>query len=250
MRLKDKVAVVTGSGSGFGEAIARLFAAEGASVVINCRSAASGERVASEIEAAAGPGRVLFVAADVATREGWQALVRASLERFGRIDVLVNNAGLNQPVVPMLEVDEATFDRLFEVNFKSIYLSAQEVVPHMRAQGGGVIINNASIAAKRPRKGQTWYAGIKAGVVTLSKAMALELGPDRIRVNALCPVMTRTPMIEDKLTPEREARAIGEIPLGRLGETRDLANAALFLASDEAEFLTGIALEIDGGRSI
>lgn len=250
MRLQDKVAVVTGSGSGFGEAIARLFAAEGARVVINCRSAASGDRVVTEIEAAAGAGRALFVPADVATREGWRALVGATLERFGRIDILVNNAGLNQPVVPMLEVDEDTFDRLFDVNFKSIYLSAQEVVPRMRAQGGGVIINNASIAAKRPRKGQTWYAGIKAGAVALSKAMALELGPDRIRVNALCPVMTRTPMIADKLTPEREARAISEIPLGRLGETRDLANAALFLASDEAAFLTGVALEVDGGRSI
>ena len=250
MRLQDKVAVVTGSGSGFGEAIALRFAAEGARVVVNCRSRESGERVLSRIERAAGPGRALFVAADVATEAGWERIAQEALGNFGRVDILVNNAGLNQPVVPMLEVDEETLDRLFAVNFKSIYFSARNVVPLMRAQGGGVIINNASIAAKRPRKGQTWYAGIKAGVVALTKAMALELGPDRIRVNALCPVMTRTPMIDAKLTPEREARAISEIPLGRLGETRDLANAALFLASDEAEFLTGVALEIDGGRSI
>ena len=250
MRLQDKVAVVTGSGSGFGEAIAKRFAAEGARVVINARSSDGGLRVVREIDERIAPGRAIFVPADVTLAADWARMIGETLTAFGRIDVLVNNAGANQPVGPMLNIDEAQFEHLFDVNVKSIFLSAHHVVPAMRRQGGGVIINNTSIAAKRPRVGQTWYAGLKAGAVAMSKAMAIELGPDRIRVNALCPVMTRTPMIDGKLTPERESQAVREIPLGRLGKTSDLASAAVFLASDEAEFLTGIALEVDGGRSI
>lgn len=250
MRLQDKVALVTGAGSGFGEAIAKRFADEGARVVVNGRSTEGGMRVVREIGERVGPGRALFVRADVTLAADWARMVADTLAAFGRIDVLINNAGANQPVGSMLNVDEALFEQLFDVNLKSIFLSAHHVVPVMRGQGGGVIINNTSIAAKRPRKGQTWYAGLKAGAVAMSKAMAVELGPDRIRVNALCPVMTRTPMIDSKLTLEREAQAVREIPLGRLGQTSDLASAALFLASDEAEFLTGVALEVDGGRSI
>jgi 3-oxoacyl-[acyl-carrier protein] reductase len=250
MRLKDKVALVTGATSGFGEAIALRFAQEGARVVVNGRNVANATQVLARIQEAVGPGRAIFAPADVSRASDWATMVEQSLSAFGRIDVLVNNAGAHHRVGPMLEVDEAMFCELFEVNLKSIFLSAHHVVPVMRRQGGGVIINNTSIAAKRPRAGQTWYAGLKAGAVAVSKSMAIELGPEHIRVNALCPVMTPTPMITERLTPEREALAVREIPLGRLGRVSDIANAALYLASDEAEFITGVALEVDGGRSI
>jgi 3-oxoacyl-[acyl-carrier protein] reductase len=181
-------------------------------------------------------------------------LVKRALERFGRLDIMVNNAGTTHKNGPMLGVDEATFDRVFAVNVKSIYLAARHVVPVLRRQGqGGSIVNIASTAALRPRGGLVWYCGTKGAAVTLSKAMAQELAADKIRVNALCPVAGDTPLLPSFMggdTPELRAKFLASIPLGRFSTPRDVANAALYLASEEGAFITGVALEVDGGRCI
>jgi 3-oxoacyl-[acyl-carrier protein] reductase len=247
--LDGKVAVVTGGGSGFGAGIAKRFAEEGALVVVNDLNAAAAAAVAGAI----GQRRAIAVQADVAVMADVDRLARSALDAFGRIDVMVNNAGFTHRNQPMLEVDEATFDRVFAVNVKAIYLAARAVVPVMRAQGGGVLINTASTAGLRPRPGLAWYNGSKGAAITLTKSMAVELAPDRIRVNALCPVAGETAMLADFMggdTPEARARFIASIPLGRFSQPLDIANAALFLASDEAVFLTGVALEVDGGRCV
>ncbi len=248
MRLADKVAIVTGAGSGFGEGIARRFAAEGAKIVVADVNRAGAERVAEAIGDAA---RVAV--ADVSDSDDVEAMVKTATDAFGRLDVLVNNAGFTHRNGPMLEVDEATFDRVFAVNVKSIYLGAKHAVPVFRAQGGGMILNIASTAGVRPRPGLTWYNGSKGAVITLTKAMAVELAAEKIRVCALNPVAGETGMLalfmgED--TPEKRVQFKASVPLGRLSTPRDVANAALYLASDEAEFITGVCLEVDGGRCI
>ncbi len=251
MRLKDKVAVVTGGGSGFGEGMARRFAAEGAKIVINDLNETAGRRVADAI--ARQGGRATFVRADVAKAAELKSLVQASLAEYGRIDILVNNAGYTHRNQPMLNVTEDVFDRVFAVNVKAIYLAALEVVPLMKKQGGGAILNTASTAGLRPRPGLTWYNASKGAVITLTKSMAVELAPDRIRVNCLCPVAGETGMLADFMggdTPENRARFQASVPLGRLSAPEDIANAALYLVSDEANFITGVALEVDGGRCI
>jgi len=254
MRLQGKVAIVTGGGSGFGEGIARRFAEEGARVVVNDIDQAGGKRVTGEIERAQGQGAALFVRADVSANDEVAMLVRASLERYARLDIIVNNAGITHANGPMLDVGEAEFDRVFAVNVKSIYLAALHTVPVFRRQGsGGVIVNTASTAGLRPRPGLVWYNGSKGAAITLTKAMAVELAPDRIRVNALCPVAGETPLLASFMggdTPENRKRFLASIPLGRFSTPRDIANAALYLASDEAEFITGVALEVDGGRCV
>ena len=254
MRLAGKVAIVTGGGSGFGEGIAKRFAEEGARVVVNDIDERGGQRVRGEIEKAQGQGSALFVHADVAVNADVARLVKASLERYGRLDIVVNNAGITHINGPMLEVSEALFDRVFAVNVKSIYLSALHAVPVFRRQGGGgCIVNTASTAGLRPRPGLVWYNGSKGAAITLTKAMAVELAPDKIRVNALCPVAGDTPLLASFMggdTPENRKKFIATIPLGRLSTPRDIANAALYLASDEAEFITGVALEVDGGRCV
>jgi 3-oxoacyl-[acyl-carrier protein] reductase len=253
MRLEGKVAIVTGAGSGFGEGIAKRFAEEGAKLVVNDIDDRGGERVAGEIERSAGQGSALYVRADVASDGAMAGLVKRTLERFGRIDILVNNAGITHKNGPMLGVDEASFDRVFAVNVKSIYLAARHVVPVLRRQGGGAMINIASTAGLRPRGGLVWYCGSKGAVITLSKAMAQELAPEQIRVNALCPVAGDTPLLPSFMggdTPELRAKFLASIPLGRFSTPRDVANAALYLASDEGAFITGVALEVDGGRCI
>ncbi|MGQ0662355.1 MAG: glucose 1-dehydrogenase [Pseudomonadota bacterium] len=251
MRLKDKVAIVTGGGSGFGEGMARRFAREGAKVAIADLEAIDGRQVAEAI--VRDGGQAIFVKADVANATEVKALVAETCRTWGRLDVMVNNAGTTHPNQPMLEVKEAVFDRIFAVNVKAIYLAALEVVPVFRRQGGGVILNTASTAAVRPRPGLTWYNASKGAVITLTKSMAAELAPDRIRVNALCPVAGETKMLADFMgadTPENRARFTASIPLGRLSTPTDVANAALYLVSDEAEFITGVCLEVDGGRCI
>jgi 3-oxoacyl-[acyl-carrier protein] reductase len=253
MRLDGKVAIVTGAGSGFGEGIARRFAEAGAKLVVNDIDDRGGERVAGEIERSAGQGSALYVRADVASDAAMAGLVKRTLERFGRVDILVNNAGTTHKNGPMLGVDEATFDRVFAVNVKSIYLAARHVVPVLRRQGGGAIVNIASTAGLRPRGGLVWYCGSKGAVITLTKAMAQELAPEQIRVNALCPVAGDTPLLPSFMggdTPELRAKFLASIPLGRFSTPRDVANAALYLASDEGAFITGVALEVDGGRCI
>ncbi len=252
MRLKDKVAIVTGGGAGFGEAIAKLYAEEGAAVVIADINDNAGRTVADAIER--GGGKAIFRHADVVVRSDVGAMVEAALEAYGRLDILVNNAGFSHNNQPMLDVSEADFDRTFAVNVKSIYLSALEAVPQFRKQGGGCIINTSSTAAIRPRSGLTWYNGSKGAVNLITKSMAVELAPDKIRVNALCPVIGETAMLETFMgvpdTPENRERFIATIPLGRFAIPKDVANAALFLALDDSEFLTGLTLSIDGGRSV
>ncbi len=248
MRLKDKIAVVTGGGSGFGEGIAKRFVEEGARVVIADINEEAGRRVAGEIGDAAS-----FVRADVSKDEDVRAMVEHAERAFGRLDVMVNNAGYSHRNRPMLEVTEEEFDRIYAVNVKSIYLAAKHVVPRFRAQGGGVICNVASTAGVRPRPGLTWYNGSKGAAILLTRSMAVELAPDKIRVVALNPVAGETGMLhlfmgED--TPEKRKQFISTVPLGRLSRPKDVANAALFLCSDEAEFLTGVCLEVDGGRCI
>jgi 3-oxoacyl-[acyl-carrier protein] reductase len=249
MRLKDKVALVTGAGSGFGEGIARAYAREGAKVaVVDIRGDAA-TRVAAGIGEAALP-----ITCDVSLRGDIDRAVAEIRAHFGRLDVVVNNAGVTHRNRPLMEVDEATFDRVFAVNVKSIYHMVQAVVPLMRAQGGGVILNVGSTAGIRPRPGLTWYNASKGAVNLMSKSLAVELAPDRIRVSALCPVMGETGLLEDFMgmpdTPENRARFIATIPLGRLSRPGDIAAAAVFLASDEAEFITGVELPIDGGRTV
>ena len=252
MRLEGKTAIVTGAGSGFGEGIAKRFAAEGAQVVVADINGNTAGRVAGEIGEAG--GRAQAHVADVSKSEDTAAMIGAALERFGGLDIVVNNAGLPQRAGPMLATDEATFDRIFAVNVKSIYHAAIHAVPVLRAQGGGVIINTASTAALRPRPGLTWYNASKGAVVTMTKSMAAELAPDRIRVNAVCPVFGLTNMAAEFMggeeTPEKLEAFRASIPLGRPSTPEDVANAVLYLASDEAGFITGHCLSVDGGRSI
>jgi len=251
MRLKDKVAIVTGAGSGFGEGIAHRFAAEGAFVVVSDIDVENGERVTDAIVGAGGTAR--FVAADVSRDADAKVMVDTAVETYGRLDILVNNAGFTHRNKPMLEVTEEEVDRILAVNLKAIWLSARHAVPVMRGQAGGVILNTASTAGLRPRPGLTVYNASKGGAVIMTKSMAIELAPDNIRVNCLCPVAGETAMLSDFMgddTPERRQMFQSTIPLGRFSQPRDIANAALYLCSDEADFLTGVALEVDGGRCI
>jgi 3-oxoacyl-[acyl-carrier protein] reductase len=248
-QLEGKVAIVTGAAGGFGEGIARLFATEGARVLLADLDLAKAEKVAAEI----GP-RAKARHCDVADGASVHAAVKACVDAFGPPDIVVNNAGTTHRSQPMLDVDEATFDKVFAVNVKSIYYMSQAVIPLMRQRKQGVIINIGSTAGMRPRPGLTWYNGSKGAVNLLSKSMAAELGPDNIRVNAVCPVMGVTGLIEQFLgapnTPENRARVIAGIPLGRMSTPEDVANATLYLASDAAKFITGVELPVDGGRTI
>lgn len=251
-KLQDRVAIVTGAGGGFGEGIAKHFAELGAKVVVADLRAEAAQQVAAAIEAAG--GQAIAVHVDVTQDASVADMVAAAVKRFGRLDILVNNAGTTHKNQPMLDVDEKTFDRVYATNVKSIYLGARHAVPQFRQQGGGVIINIASTAGLRPRPGLSWYAGTKGAAITLTKAMAVELAPDKIRVNAINPVMGETGLLADFLPGEdSEAvrqKIIATIPLGRLSKPIDIAKATAFLASDEADFITGVALEVDGGRCI
>ena len=252
MRLEGMTAIVTGAGSGFGEGIAKRFAAEGAKILANDIDSQAVDRVTAEIRAAG--GTATSQTGDVGRDQDVARMIGAAVETFGGVDVLVNNAGVPQRNMSMLEVDEATFDQIFRVNVKSIYLAAKHGVPALRARGGGAIINTASTAALRPRPGLTWYNGSKGAVTTITKSMALELAPDKIRVNAICPVIADNAMTIEFMggvdTPEIREKFIATIPLGRMSTPIDIANAALFLASPEAEFITGVCLEVDGGRCV
>ena len=247
MRLNGKSAIVTGGGSGFGAAIVALFAAEGARVVVADIDGAAAERVA-----AAAPG-ALAVQCDVTRDDDTRRMVEAATGAFGRLDVLVNNAGVSHWNQKLTEVSEADFDRVYAVNVKSLFWAARHAVPVMAAQGGGVIVNTASTAGLRPRPGLCWYNGSKGACIVITKSMAVELAPLKIRVNALCPVAGETPLLEHFMggdTPENRARFVATVPLGRLSTPADVARAALWLVSDDAEFITGVALEVDGGRCI
>lgn len=252
MRLKDKIAIVTGAGSGFGEGIAKRYAQEGCKVVVNDLRPEGGERVVREIREAGGDA--LFVQADVSSDADVERLVATTLQRYGGLHIVVNNAGTTHRNRPMLEVTEAEFDRIYAVNVKSLFLTARHVVPHFRSQRGGCFITIASTAGVRPRPGLTWYNGSKGAAIVTSRSMAAELGPDGIRVNVINPVAGETALLSEFMggqdTPEVRAKFIATIPLGRLSRPLDVAHAALFLASDEAEFISGVCLEVDGGRCV
>lgn len=251
MRLKDKIAIVTGAGSGFGEGIAKRFAQEGCKVVVNDLVAEGGQRVAAEIRAAGGQAH--FIQADVSKDDDVKRLIEGGIAHFGGLHIVVNNAGTTHRNRPMLEVSEEEFDRIYAVNVKSLFLTARHAVPHFRAQKNGCFITIASTAGVRPRPGLTWYNGSKGAAITTSRSMAAELGPDNIRVNVINPVAGETALLAQFMgedTPERRAQFIASVPLGRLSRPLDIANAALYLASDEAEFITGACLEVDGGRCV
>lgn len=248
MRLKDKTAIVTGAGSGFGKGIAMRFAKEGARVGVIDINAEAAREVASQI------GNSAFaMEADVSIDGDVSRMVQEALDRWGQLDILVNNAGTTHRNQPMTEVTEEEYERIFAVNVKSVYLGAKHVVPVMKKQDFGVILNVASTAGVRPRPGLVWYNTSKGAMMTATKAMAIELAGEKIRVNAINPVAGETGMLhlfmgED--TPEKRAQFISSIPLGRLSLPEDMANAALFLCSDEAEMITGLCMEVDGGRCI
>jgi 3-oxoacyl-[acyl-carrier protein] reductase len=248
MRLHNKVALVTGAASGFGKAIAETFAREGAKIAVVDINERAAQRVVADIG-----GPAIAVACDVSRKADVERAAKATMQAFGAIDILVNNAGTTHRNRPMLEVDEAEFDRVFAVNVKSIFLFAHAVIPLFRRQGRGTIINIGSTAGIRPRPGLAWYNATKGAVNLLSKSMAVELAPDKIRVCALAPVAGETPLLPTFLgtdDPAVREKFIASVPLGRLSVPQDIANAALFLASDEAEFLTGVVLEVDGGRCV
>ena len=246
MRLADKRAIVTGGGSGFGAGIARKFAAEGAKIVVADINSEAAGRIADEIGGIA-------VAADIADGAGVAELVRAARDGLGGIDILVNNAGVTHLPSLLEDVSETDFDRVLAVNCKSIYLLAREIVPIMKQAGRGNIVNIASTAGVSPRPKLNWYNASKGWLITATKAMAIELAPFGIRVNALNPVAGDTPLLKSFMgedTPEMRAKFLSSIPIGRFSTPEDLGNAACFLASDEASMITGVAMEVDGGRCI
>lgn len=252
MNFSGKTVVVTGAGGGFGEGIAERFAGMGANLVIVDMRGPQADAVAARIVGTG--GKAIAVAADVTVGTDMAAVAKAAEEAFGGIDVVVNNAGVTHKNQPMLEVDEEWFDRVFAVNVKSIYLSAIHFVPLMRRAGGGAFVNICSTAGIRPRPGLTWYNGSKGAAITVSRSMAAELAPDRIRVNVVNPVMGMTGMLQDLLpgedSNEVRDRIIATIPLGRFSTPRDIANAVTFLASEESDLITGACLEVDGGRCV
>lgn len=249
MRLDGKIAIVTGGASGFGRGIAELFAEEGARVIVADLNGAAATDVAQSLGRGA-----MAVEADVTKSSDVQQLIATADEVCGGLDILVNNAGFTHKNQSLMTVGEAEFDRIYAVNVKSIYLTTLAAVPVMEKRGGGAIINTASTAGVRPRPGLTWYNGSKGAVITLTKSMAAELAPRKIRVNAINPVIGETGMLEQFMgmpdTPENRAKFLATIPLGRMSTPRDIANAALFLAEPAANFITGVCIEVDGGRCI
>ena len=253
MRIKNKTIIVTGSGGGIGEGIARRLAAEGAQVIVNDINVAMGEKVVAAIVKAGGTAS--FFAADVTKSDEVKALVAAAVARYGKLDVMVNNAGWTHRNQPALDVSEDDFDKCYAINVKSIYLSTIHAVPHFKANGGGSFINIASTAGVRPRPGLTWYNGSKGAVITTSKSLAAELGPDNIRVNCINPVFNPDTGLSAEfaggpLDEARKAKFRASIPLGRFSTALDVANAALYLASDEADFISGVCIEVDGARCV
>jgi 3-oxoacyl-[acyl-carrier protein] reductase len=248
MRLAGKIAIVTGGGSGFGEGIARKFVGEGAVAIIADRDAAAAARVA---EALGSQARAILV--DVSIDADVAVMVEAAYGAFGRLDILVNNAGVGHTPQPLENVSEEIFDRIALVNMKAIYLAARHVVPRFKSAGSGVILNIASTAGVSPRPNLAWYNASKGWVITATRAMAVELAPHGIRVNALNPVAGETPLLKTFMgedTPEMRTKFLASIPLGRFSTPADIGNAAAFLCSDEASMITGIAMEVDGGRCI
>ena len=247
MRLSGKTAIVTGGASGFGAGIVRKFADEGARVLVVDINADGAASMAEE----SGNGALSFVC-NVADGDSVAEMAAYAIKEFGQVDILVNNAGITHLPKPMEEVSGEEFDRVFAVNCKSVYLTARELVPHMKA-AGGAILNVASTAGLSPRPRLNWYNASKGWMITATKTMAVELAPSKLRVNAICPVAGETPLLASFMgedTPEMRAKFLSTIPLGRFSTPEDMGNAACFLCSDEARMITGVAMEVDGGRCI
>jgi 3-oxoacyl-[acyl-carrier protein] reductase len=245
-RLAGKTAIVTGGASGFGAGIARKFVAEGARVMIADINGDGADGLAKELGAIAQQ-------VDLSKGESVDAMAKAALAAFGTLDILVNNAGVSHMPAPLDEISEADFDRVVAVNIKSVYLTSRALVPHMKARKKGAILNVASTAAVSPRPRLSWYNASKGWMVTATMSMAVELAPLGVRVNAINPVAGETPLLKTFMgedTPEVRARFLATIPLGRFSTPEDMGNAACFLCSDEASMITGVALEVDGGRTI
>lgn len=249
MQLAGKSTIITGAASGFGKGMAERFAREGARVAVLDINGKGAAEVARNL-----PNGSIALKCDVTLSKEIDRAIGNAIEEFGAIDVMVNNAGWSHRNMPMLDVDEVSFDRVFAINVKSIYLTTQVVLPHMRERGGGAILNISSTAALRPRPGLTWYNATKGAVNTMTKSMAVELAADNIRVNAIAPVIGATGLLETFMgapdTPQNRRKFLASIPLARFSEPSDIAAAAVYLASDDAAFLTGVVLEVDGGRCI
>lgn len=246
MRLNGKTAIVTGAGSGFGAGIARAFAAQGSKVMVADINLDAAQTIAAEIGGT--PQHV-----DVSDAASMTAMIESAISAMGHVDILVNNAGVTHMPAPMETITDDDFDKVFAVNCKSVYLGARALVPHFKQRGTGVILNVASTAGVSPRPNLSWYNASKGWMNTATKAMAVELAPSGIRVNALNPVAGETPLLASFMgedTPERRAQFISTIPIGRFSTPEDMGNAALYLCSDEATMITGVCMEVDGGRCI
>ena len=247
MRLEGKTALVTGAGSGIGKCIAETYAREGARVAVVDVNGDAAKEVARGIGNSA-----IALRCDVTSKEEFAGVVEETVAALGGLDILVNNAGATHVNKPMLEIGEDEFDRVYAVNVKGVFFGCQAVVPLFRLRGGGVIINIGSTAGLRPRPGLSAYNATKGAVHILTKTLAVELAPDHIRVCAIAPVATDTPLLPSFLgpAPGQREKFVASVPLGRLALVQDVANAALFLASKDAEFLTGNIVEVDGGRCV
>ncbi len=252
MRLENKTAIVTGGASGFGAGIAQRFAHEGASVVVADINDPKGESTAREIRDSGGDA--VYIHADVTSRSDTKGMISAAVEHSGQLDILINNAGFSHPNKSFTEVADEEFDRVYNVNVKAVYIAIQEAIPVFKRQGHGCIINTSSTAALRPRPGLAVYCSSKGAVSNLTKALAVEFAGDQIRINALCPVIGETGMLETFMgvpdTAENRKKFEATIPMGRFSTPSDVAAAALFLASDDASFITGVTMEVDGGRCV
>ena len=252
MRLENKTAIVTGGASGFGAGIAQRFAHEGASVVVADINDPEGESIASEIRDSGGDA--VYIHADVTSRSDTKGMISAAVEHSGQLDILINNAGFSHANKSFTEVADEEFDRVYNVNVKAVYIAIQEAIPIFKRQGHGCIINTSSTAALRPRPGLAVYCSSKGAVSNLTKALAVEFAGDQIRINALCPVIGETGMLETFMgvpdTAENRKKFEATIPMGRFSTPSDVAAAALFLASDDASFITGVTMEVDGGRCV
>lgn len=252
MKLDNKIALVTGAASGFGAATAQRMAQAGAAVMLADLNAEGAERMAQTLRAQG--HRVASVAGDVSQQASFEAMVQATRHTLGGLDVLVNNAGTTHRNKPALQVTEDEFDRVFRVNVKSLYWAAQAVLPGFVSQGGGCIVNVASTTGVRPGPGLAWYSASKAAMINLTKGLALEFARSGVRINAVNPMIGETAMLADFMgledTPANRERFLQRIPLGRFTRPNDVASAVTFLASDEASYLTGVCLDVDGGRNI
>ena len=246
MRLKNKIAIVTGGGSGFGAGIVKKFIQEGAKVVVADINLENAEKV---VMASGG----FAVEVDVSNSLSFKNMVDKTLEKFGKIEIMVNNAGITHLPNSMEDISEAEFDKIFAVNSKSVFFSAKYLVPKMTSIGGGNILNVASTAGISPRPNLSWYNATKGWMISATKAMAIELASKRIRVNALAPVAGETPLLKSFMggdTPEKREKFLSTIPIGRFSTPEDMGNAACFLCSEEASMITGVVLQVDGGRCI